>query len=111
VGILLLFILAISWLSAAVGLLAKSPEAASGFTFFVMFLPYPSSAFVPIHTMPSWIHGFAEHQPSTPVIETIRGLLLGTPVGSSPWLALAWCGGILVASVAAASVLFPRRAA
>jgi ABC-2 type transport system permease protein len=108
-GILLLFILAISWLSAAVGLLAKSPEAASGFTFFVTFLPYPSSAFVPIDTMPSWIHGFAEHQPFTPVIETIRGLLLGTPVGTSPWLAMVWCGGILLVSVAAASLLFRRR--
>jgi len=108
-GVLLLFILAISWLSAAAGLLAKSPEAANGFTFFVMFLPYPSSAFVPIDTMPSWIHGFANHQPATPVIETIRGLLLGTPLGTSPWLALAWCGGILLASVAFASLLFRRR--
>jgi ABC-2 type transport system permease protein len=108
-GVLLLFILAISWLSAAVGLLAKSPEAANGFTFFVMFLPYPSSAFVPIDTMPSWIHGFANHQPATPVIETIRGLLLGTPLGTSPWPALAWCGGILLASVALASLLFRRR--
>jgi ABC-2 type transport system permease protein len=108
-GILLAFVLAISWLSAAVGLLAKSPEAANGFTFFVMFLPYASSAFVPIHTMPSWIQGFAQHQPVTPVIETIRGLLLGTPVGSSPWQALAWCGGILAVSVTAARVLFRRR--
>jgi ABC-2 type transport system permease protein len=110
-GILLLFVLAISWLSAAVGLLVKSPEAASGFTFFVMFLPYPSSAFVPIQTMPSWIHGFAQHQPATPVIEAIRGLLLGTPLGSSPWLALAWCGSILVVSVALSGVLFARRTA
>jgi ABC-2 type transport system permease protein len=108
-GVLLLFILAISWLSAAVGVLAKSPEAAGGFAFFMVFVPYPSSAFVPIDTMPSWIHGFANHQPVTPVIETLRGLLLDAPVGSSPWLALAWCGGILVASVALASALFRRR--
>lgn len=110
-GILLLFVLAVSWLSAAVGVLVKSPEAASGFTFFVMFLPYPSSAFVPIQTMPSWIHGFAQHQPATPVIETIRALLLGTPLGASPWLALAWCGGILIVSVALSAALFARRAA
>jgi ABC-2 type transport system permease protein len=109
-GVLLLFILAISWFSAAVGLLAKSPEAAGGFTFLVMFLPYPSSAFVPIDTMPSWIHGFARNQPVTPVIETLRGLLLNTPVGTSPWRALAWCAGILIASVALSSVLFRRRA-
>jgi ABC-2 type transport system permease protein len=110
-GILLGFILAVSWLSAAVGLLTKSPEAAGGFTFLVMFLPYPSSAFVPIDTMPTWIHGFASNQPATAVIETLRGLLLGTPVGTSPWLALAWCGGILVASVTLSGVLFRRRTA
>jgi ABC-2 type transport system permease protein len=108
-AVLLLFILAMSALSAAIGLLAKSPEAAGGFTFFVIFLPYPSSAFVPIDTMPSWLRGFADHQPVTPVIETIRGLLLGTPVGNSPWLAAAWCGGILLAAVALSGVLFGRR--
>jgi ABC-2 type transport system permease protein len=110
-GVLLAFMLAISWLSAAIGLLARSPEAAGGFTFLMAFLPYPSSAFVPIDTMPSWLHGFANNQPVTPVIETLRGLLLDTPVGNSPWLALAWCGGILVASVALAGVLFRRRTA
>lgn len=110
-GILLAFILAISWLSAAAGLLAKSPEGANGFTFVVMFLPYASSAFVPVETMPSWIRGFAENQPITPVIESIRGLLLDTPVGSSPWVALAWCGGILVVSIVASAALFKRRTA
>jgi ABC-2 type transport system permease protein len=110
-GVLLVFMLAISWLSAAIGLLARSPEAAGGFAFFMAFLPYPSSAFVPIETMPTWLHGFAENQPVTPVIETLRGLLLGTPVGTSPWQALAWCLGILVASVALAGVLFRRRTA
>jgi ABC-2 type transport system permease protein len=108
-GVLLVFVLAFSWLSAAIGLLARSPEAANGFTFFVTFLPYPSSAFVPIDTMPSWLHGFAEHQPFTPVIESIRGLLLDLPVGNAPWLALAWCGGILAVSVAASGYLFRRR--
>lgn len=108
-GVLLLFIFAISSLSAAVGLLATSPEAAGGFTFFVMFLPYPSSAFVPIDTMPSWLHGFARHQPATPVIETLRALLLDTPIGSSAWLALIWCAGIIVVSVALSIVLFRRR--
>jgi ABC-2 type transport system permease protein len=108
-GVLLLFILAISWLSAAVGVLVRSPEAAGGFAFFMVFLPYPSSAFVPVATMPTWIHGFANNQPVTPVIETLRGLLLEGPMGSSPWLALAWCGGIMVASVALSGVLFRRR--
>jgi ABC-2 type transport system permease protein len=110
-GVLLVAILALSWAAAAVGLLAKSPEAAGGFTFFVMFLPYPSSAFVPVETMPSWLHGFAEHQPFTPLIESLRGFMLGTPVGASPWIALAWCGGILAVAVAATGVLFRRRTA
>ncbi|MBC9716631.1 ABC transporter permease [Streptomyces sp. TRM66268-LWL] len=108
-GVLLAFILALSWLSAAVGLLAKSPEAAGGFTFFVSFLPYPSTAFVPTDSMPSWLRGFAEHQPITQVIESLRGLLLGRPVGWTPWIALAWCAGILGASVAASAWLFRRR--
>ena len=111
VGVLLLFVVAVSWLSAAAGLLASSPEAASGFTFFVMFLPYPSSAFVPISTMPSWLRGFADNQPVTPVVETLRGLLLGAPVAASAWRALAWGGGILILSVALSSVAFHRRTA
>ncbi|MBT2444654.1 ABC transporter permease [Streptomyces sp. ISL-36] len=111
IGLLIAFITAISWLSAAVGLLTKSPEAAGGATFFMMFLPYPSSAFVPIDTMPGWLHGFAEHQPVTPVIESLRGLLLDQPVGSTPWIALAWCAGILAIAVAASGALFSRRTA
>lgn len=108
-AVLLVFILAISWLAALVGLVAGSPEAANGFTFFLMFLPYASSAFVPIDTMPGWLQGFSRHQPVTPVIESVRGLLNGTPVGSSPALAIAWCGGILLVSVALSAVAFRRR--
>lgn len=110
-AVLLAFVLAVSWLSAAFGVLAKSPEAAGGFTFFMMFVPYASSAFVPIDTMPSWLHGFARHQPVTPVIETLRALLLDRPVGDNPWTALTWCGGILVTSIALAAVFFRRRTA
>jgi ABC-2 type transport system permease protein len=95
----------------AVGVFTKTPEAAGGFTFFVMFVPYASSAFVPIDTMPSWLHGFVRNQPVTPVIETLRGLLLGQPVGTAPWLALSWCGGIVTVSVALAGVFFRRRTA
>ena len=103
--------MAVSWLSAAVGLLAKTPEAAGGFTFFMMFLPYPSSAFVPIETMPTWLHGFADHQPVTSVIESLRGLLLGQPVGSAPWVALAWCAGLLAVALGLSGVLFRVRTA
>ncbi len=76
-----------------------------------MFLPYPSSAFVPISTMPSWLRGFAVHQPVTPVVETLRGLLLGSPVAASAWRALIWSGGILIVSIALSSVVFQRRTA
>jgi ABC-2 type transport system permease protein len=110
-GVLLAFVIAVSSLAVAIGLLAKSPEAANGFTFFVTFLPYASSGFVPVHTMPSWIQGFALHQPITPITETLRGLLLGTGVGSNPWQALAWCGAVTAISVAVSSVLFQRRIA
>jgi ABC-2 type transport system permease protein len=109
-GLLVLFVLAISWLAAAAGLLAASPEAANGFMFGAMFLTYASSAFVPVRTMPSWLHGFAASQPVTPCIETLRGLLLGTPVGGSAWRAVAWCGGMLVVAIAISGVLFRRRA-
>ncbi|MDG4858894.1 ABC transporter permease [Streptomyces sp. T-3] len=110
-GVLFAFILALSWFAAMVGLIAKSPEAAGGFAFFVSFLPYPSTAFVPAEKLPGWLRGFAEHQPITQVIESLRGLLLGQPVGSTPWVALAWCVGILAVSVGVSGVLFRRRTA
>ncbi|MEV2247613.1 ABC transporter permease [Streptomyces sp. NPDC049970] len=108
-AVLLAWIVALSWISAAIGLLARSPESAGGFTFFMSFLPYPSSAFVPVDSMPGWLHGFADHQPVTPAIESLRGLLLNQPVGGAPWIALAWAGGILVVAVALSGVLFRVR--
>lgn len=108
-GILVLTIAAVSWLSAALGLLASSPEAASGYTFSITFLPYASSAFVPIDTMPSWLRGFAGNQPVTPITESLRGLLLDQPVGSAPWKAVAWCLAIMVVSVAATALLFRAK--
>jgi ABC-2 type transport system permease protein len=108
-GLLLTYILAVSWLAAAFGLAVKTPEAANGFIFLVAFLPYASSAFVPVSTMPSWIRGFADNQPVTPATQAIRGLLLGSPAGTGPWVALAWCGGILAAGVVVSGVLFSRR--
>jgi ABC-2 type transport system permease protein len=109
-GVLLVWVLAMSWLSVCLGLLANSAEAASGFTFFVLFLPYLSSAFVPTDTMPTVLRAIADHQPITPIIETVRGFLIGTPIGSSGWLAIAWCGAVLLASYIAAAALFRRRA-
>lgn len=109
-GVLLLFVFAMSWVSATFGLITKTPEGANGFAFFVLFLPYPSSGFVPIETMPGWIHGFAQHQPVTPVIDTARALLLGTPVGNGAVLVIAWCLGLAAVSMAASALLFRRLA-
>lgn len=109
VGILLAVVMAVSWLAAAIGLAARSAEAANGFTFLVMFLPYASSAFVPVGTMPAWLRGFAGHQPVTPITDALRSLLLGHPAGSAAWVALVWCAGILAVSVAASGLLFASR--
>ncbi|MGW4536031.1 ABC transporter permease [Nocardia sp. NPDC004340] len=108
-GVLACFVVALSWIAAALGLLASNPEAANGFMFFFMFLPYVSSAFVPTQTLPSWLRGFAAHQPVTSVTETVRGLLMGTPVGDSAPTALAWCAGLALAGYLAAGALSRRR--
>jgi ABC-2 type transport system permease protein len=110
IAILLLFVAAMSWLCAAIGLLATSIEAANS-AMFLMFVAYASSAFAPVKTMPGWLRGFASHQPVTPITETVRALLLGQPAGAQLWLALAWCCGILLASVAGSALLFRRRTA
>ena len=102
-AMIVFFVLALSWLAAAVGLLAGSAEAANSFTFVLMFLPYVSTAFVPARTLPGWMRGFAAHQPFTPIVETMRGLWMGhtstgAAVGHEAWIACAWCTGILVVS-------------
>src|SRR6266581_3793279 len=99
-GVLLFFVAAVSWLAAAFGLLVRAPEAANSAMFFLMFFSYASSAFVPVRTMPTWLRGFAEHQPATPITETIRGLLLGHASPLPLASALAWCAGIGVVSIA-----------
>jgi ABC-2 type transport system permease protein len=109
-GLIALYILAITYLFAAIGLAASSPEAASGYGFILMFLPYLSSAFVPIDTLPAWLRWVAENQPLTPIIETIRSLLVGTDLGTSGWWALGWCLVILAGAVVWSAVLFARKA-
>ncbi|MEV6867272.1 ABC transporter permease [Streptosporangium subroseum] len=108
-GLLLLYVLALSWLAAGLGVIAKSVESASPLSFLMLFLPYLSSAFVPTDTMPSFLHAVSENQPITPVIETVRGLLTGTSIGNTGWIALAWCVGLLTGSFILAAWLFRRR--
>lgn len=110
VGVIALFILAITWLYAAIGLAAGNVEAASGYGFALLFVPYLSSAFVPTDTMPEWLQWIAENQPITPIIETIRGLLMGTELGTEPWWALGWCILIIAGSYVWGTWLFTRRA-
>lgn len=110
-GVLLLFILALSWAATALGLLMKNAEAANGVTFIMLFLPYLSSAFVPTDTMPRPLQVISEHQPYTPLIETMRSLLLGTPMGNSGWLTLFWFGAILLVAVWGSIRLFNRTSA
>ncbi len=95
-GILVLFTLALTWVAAIAGLSANSMEAATAFSYPLIFLPFISSAFVPTDTMPSAVRAFAENQPVTSIVETIRALLAGQPVGHDIWAALAWCLGILI---------------
>ena len=116
VALITAFILALSWLAAAFGLLVRSAEAANAATFVFMFLPYLSTAFVPARTLPAVLRPVAANQPFTPIIETMRGLWMGNtstgaPVGHEAWIAAAYCGGILIASFAAASWLFRHRTA
>lgn len=104
------YILAITYLFAAIGLAAGSPEGANGYGFILLFLPYLSSAFVPVSSMPNWLQPIAENQPITPIVETIRSLLMGTPMGTSGWWALAWCVGILAVAMVWGAWLFGRKA-
>ncbi|MGW6931741.1 ABC transporter permease [Lentzea sp. NPDC054927] len=106
-GLLLLYVLALSWLAAGFGVIARTVESASLLGFFMLFIPYLSSAFVPVDTMPAVLRVVSEHQPITPVIETVRALLNGQPA-TSGWLALAWSGGLLVVAFGWATWLFSR---
>jgi ABC-2 type transport system permease protein len=103
-GLIVLIAVAISWLSVALGMAADSVETASNTPFFLVLLPFVSSGFVPADSMSGPLAWFAEHQPFTPMIETLRGLLLGTPIGSNAVVAIAWC---LV--ISAAGYLWARR--
>lgn len=111
-GILLLFTLAFSWLAAIMGVLAKSVEAVQWLSFIIVFpLTFASSAFVPTQGMNPILKAFAENQPITHVIEAVRALMLGTPIGNHGWLAAIWCIGTMVVVIPLATYLFNRRTA
>ena len=108
-GILVLFTLALTWLAVIPGLTAKTVDGASAFSYPLIFLPFISSAFVPTATMPGPVRWFAENQPVTSIVNSIRNLLASQPVGSDLWIALAWCVGILVIAVVLALMAYRRR--
>ena len=108
-GILVLFTVALTWIAVIAGLSAKTADGAGAFAYPLIFLPFISSAFVPTDTMPTVVQAFAEHQPVTPIVNTIRNLLTEQPVGSDIWVALAWCVGILVVAYAFAMAAYRRR--
>lgn len=109
-GTVALWILAITTLFAAIGLAARSAESANAAGFALLFLPYLSSAFVPIDTMPGWLQPIARFQPVTPVIETVRGLLLGGAETAEAVQSLLWCTGITAVAAAWGAWLFRRSA-
>ena len=108
-GILILFTLALTWMAVIPGLTAKSVDGASAFAYPLIFLPFISSAFVPTDTMPGPVRAFAEHQPVTSIVNTIRDLLTQQPVGTDIWTALAWCLGILIVAYIFANISYRRR--
>jgi ABC-2 type transport system permease protein len=110
-GILVLFTLALTWVAVIAGLSASSPDGASAFSYPIVFLPFVSSAFVPTDTMPGPVRAFAENQPVTSIVNSIRALFDQQPVGGDIWIALAWCVGILIVAYAFAMAAYRRKVA
>ena len=110
-GILILFTLSLTWIAVLAGLTAKSTDGAGAFSYPIVFLPFISSAFVPTATMPGPVRVFAENQPVTSIVNTIRALFERQSVGSEIWIALAWCVGILLIAYALAMRAYRRKIA
>jgi ABC-2 type transport system permease protein len=110
-GILVLFTLALTWIAIIAGLSAKTVEGAGAFSYPIIFLPFISSAFVPTGTMPGPVRAFADNQPVTSLVNTIRDLLAQQPVSTDIWIALAWCLGILIVAYVLAMTTYHRKIA
>jgi ABC-2 type transport system permease protein len=110
-GILILFTLTLTWIAVIAGLSAKTAEGAGAFAYPIIFLPFISSAFVPTASMPGPVRAFAENQPVTSVVNTIRALFEQQPAGNDIWIALAWCVGVLVVAYVVAMAAYRRKIA
>ncbi len=111
IGVVAMVSWALTWLTVALGLAAESVETASNLPMPLTLLPFLGSGFVPTDSMPTVVRWFAEYQPFTPVIETLRGLLMGTPIGNSAILAVGWCVAITLVGYLWARASFDRRSA
>jgi ABC-2 type transport system permease protein len=109
-GILVLYMLAVTWIAVICGIIAKTPESAGTMPFLLFVLPYISSGFVPVETLPRGLKWFAGHQPMTPIIDSLRALTLGLPVGNSLTLALVWSVGIIGVAFLIAVHVYKKRA-
>jgi len=107
-GLLVLFTLTLTWLAVIAGLSATSVDGVSGFSYPLIFLPFISSAFVPTAGMPAPVRWFAEHQPVTAIVDTMRRLWAEQPVGDGGWVAVAWCTGLLLVAYALARTSYRR---
>lgn len=110
-GILLLFTMATTWMAIVFGLLAKSAEGAGAFSYILLFMVFVSSAFIPTDKMNSVVKAFADNQPMTPIIQTMRSLLVSGNAGKNAWVAIVWCAGLLAVSYALALRVYKRRTA
>jgi ABC-2 type transport system permease protein len=108
-GVLILFTLSLTWIAVIPGLSARTADGASAFAYPLLFLPFVSSAFVPTDTMPGPVRAFAENQPVTSIVDAIRDLFTGQPVGTGIWVALGWCLGILAVAYAVAMATYRRK--
>jgi len=107
-SLIALFTFAVSWMGVVFGLVGKTPAGANSLSLIFVLLPFISSAFVRAESMPVGIRWFAEYQPFTPIIDTLRGLLLGTPIGNSAILAIAWCAAIALVGYLLARAIYNR---
>ena len=111
VAIMILFTLALTWVAVIAGLAAKTIDGASAFSYPLIFLPFISSAFVPTESMPGPVRWFAENQPVTSIVNTIRNIFAEQPVGNDIWIALAWCVGLAILGYVVAMITYRRKIA
>jgi ABC-2 type transport system permease protein len=109
IAMLLLFIMVVNWIAILLGLATKTPESAGSFVALISVLPFVSSGFAPTETMPAGIRWFAEYQPMTPIINTIRSMIMGGTAGTDLYIALAWCFGLLALMFALSLYAYKRK--